>query len=884
MKRILLVAAIVGSRAEFGHNGQFASRFEKGLDLAADNVEPESDPIIGCCRGVDSACKTTSETTCDKNAKRKGCEWLWGTGSNPPDCSDPTPEPGCCAGPSDDCYGAYDETACDKLARRQGCEWRAGKEADCTPTTAPPGCCYGEDSKCWDEDEATCAKNARRYGCEWIIGTDGEMPDCTPPTPEPGCCAGEAACTVTWLDQGDCEKLSRREGCEWRAGKDADCTPTTPAPGCCYGENSKCHIDDMDTCLKFASRAGCEWRTDTADGPADCTPPTPEPGCCVGDPDKCMTVTDDIQCNKLARRSGCEWISGIACPEPTTESPTTLAPGTTSTSSTTEEPTTTTTTTSSPEIQTSAPPPQSTTDGVCSSNHRHRVSWQETTLAKRQLYIDGFKALADQGVMRKFTKCHLESSEHSNDRFLPWHREFVYRLEDAIRGLGGKFSCFTMPYWDWTMEPTPYEVKWNGEELFILNSGLGGDGDGQCVVDPVWGEDAYTPEGGACLTRDLDYPDEEGVCTFYSAAQVMEVIDWSAQYSQFRPMIEGTPHALPHVCIGGDEGTYMATYYSPDDPIFYLHHTFVDFIWAVWQDCNNYDGQTYESNSDEYDDQVRFQLDYDPLNEISDRPYPKVEDTFDIQIDYDVSYEKGAFWDNARVDHRENCGAASDPTNDDWFYNTITTLKKHTATQAQQVEQAIIDEVFDAHPEASYEDNIAEAADLICVERENGANALRGYTDPMSAPECVAPVGGLIDCGSDEDAITSAMVLNQPGLSQCAITQRTRLWEWAELMDQKQYLCRGCYDPYCDADSKAAVQAMDCRVNTHSDDDLTFHWDMMALLDTAQNGVVNNVNVLVMVAAVLMMLAAKWCLDRGEMSKKAQVFNAVREESAYGAV
>jgi len=102
-------------------------------------------------------------------------------------------------------------------------------------------------------------------------------------------------------------------------------------------------------------------------------------------------------------------------------------------------------------------------------------------------------------------------------------------------------------------------------------------------------------------------------------------------------------------------------------------------------------------------------------------------------------------------------------------------------------------------------------------------------------------------------------VLNQPGLSQCAVSLRTQLWEWAEPMDQKQYLCRGCYDPYCDADSKAAVAAMDCGIDTHSHDDdaESFSWDLAALLGSAQSGVVDNLNVLVMVAAA-MTAAMRW--------------------------
>ena len=28
---------------------------------------------------------------------------------------------------------------------------------------------------------------------------------------------------------------------------------------------------------------------------------------------------------------------------------------------------------------------------------------------------------------------------------------------------------------------------------------------------------------------------------------------------------------------------------SPDDPIFYLHHSFIDYLWALWHDANDYD-------------------------------------------------------------------------------------------------------------------------------------------------------------------------------------------------------------------------------------------------------------------------------------------------------
>lgn len=70
--------------------------------------------------------------------------------------------------------------------------------------------------------------------------------------------------------------------------------------------------------------------------------------------------------------------------------------------------------------------------------------------------IEGFQLLKDNGVYQRISAMHADGLTfglfHGNDFFLPWHRWYVFRIETAIRNLGGKFSCFAMPYWDWTMD------------------------------------------------------------------------------------------------------------------------------------------------------------------------------------------------------------------------------------------------------------------------------------------------------------------------------------------------------------------------------------------------------------------------------------------------
>ena len=42
--------------------------------------------------------------------------------------------------------------------------------------------------------------------------------------------------------------------------------------------------------------------------------------------------------------------------------------------------------------------------------------------------------------------------------------------------------------------------------------------------------------------------------------------------------IVGYMHNSVHAYIGGS----MVTDYSPNDPLFFLHHCFIDFLWSKW--------------------------------------------------------------------------------------------------------------------------------------------------------------------------------------------------------------------------------------------------------------------------------------------------------------
>jgi Common central domain of tyrosinase len=52
-----------------------------------------------------------------------------------------------------------------------------------------------------------------------------------------------------------------------------------------------------------------------------------------------------------------------------------------------------------------------------------------------------------------------------------------------------------------------------------------------------------------------------------------------SSYDSFWPELESVIHDRPHVWVGG----VMVSRASPGDPAFFLHHCWIDLLWARWQ-------------------------------------------------------------------------------------------------------------------------------------------------------------------------------------------------------------------------------------------------------------------------------------------------------------
>jgi tyrosinase len=227
---------------------------------------------------------------------------------------------------------------------------------------------------------------------------------------------------------------------------------------------------------------------------------------------------------------------------------------------------------------------------------------------------------------REAFDCDINAA-HMSSAFLPWHREFLLLFENALRKVSGK--PITVPYWNWGDPASTAAV--------FKSDFMGGDGNsnqGYAVTSGpfrkgVWNLDIVDPPSndpygfhhlvrrfGTALAPTLPTGKEIlygfGIPA-YDKPPYDATTDPSTSFRQYiegwrgvtgmkcedglmNPVsIKGAPHAMHngvHLWVGGVwpngqgnppiQGT-MALNTSLNDPVFWLHHSNIDRLWAQWE-------------------------------------------------------------------------------------------------------------------------------------------------------------------------------------------------------------------------------------------------------------------------------------------------------------
>ncbi|MFD4540653.1 tyrosinase family protein [Streptomyces bauhiniae] len=226
---------------------------------------------------------------------------------------------------------------------------------------------------------------------------------------------------------------------------------------------------------------------------------------------------------------------------------------------------------------------------------------------EKRRFVDALLEVKRRGEYDAFVRTHIDyytadgekglRAAHMAPSFLPWHRRFLLELERALRRVD---SSVTVPYWDWTRDRGTTSVPWTKDLL----GGNGRKSDRQVTSGPF----AYTAghwtikEGitdGKYLTRDLGRADAPLQLPTRSELQwalddpAYDASPWDSTVTRgFRNKLEGWGtgggsaswhnHNRVHRWVGG----VMLSGASVNDPVFWLHHAFIDYQWYRWQQAH----------------------------------------------------------------------------------------------------------------------------------------------------------------------------------------------------------------------------------------------------------------------------------------------------------
>src|SRR5206468_3778310 len=200
-------------------------------------------------------------------------------------------------------------------------------------------------------------------------------------------------------------------------------------------------------------------------------------------------------------------------------------------------------------------------------------------------FVSAVLTLKANGTYDNYVVDHMGAmaAAHRGPAFLPWHREFLRRFEQDLRAID---SQVTLPYWDWTVDNSATSSLWDVAFL----GGNGRPSDGWVTTGPFaysGGNWTLASDGPALRRRfglsapALSTPND---VTWALSDATYDVSPWNMFVtSGFRNKLEGWVngpllHNLTHVWVGGSMGPMS----SPNDPVFFLHHCFIDKLWADW--------------------------------------------------------------------------------------------------------------------------------------------------------------------------------------------------------------------------------------------------------------------------------------------------------------
>ena len=161
--------------------------------------------------------------------------------------------------------------------------------------------------------------------------------------------------------------------------------------------------------------------------------------------------------------------------------------------------------------------------------------------------------------------CQSHAGQNTN-HFLPWHRMFVFFFEQIVREVSGR-ADFTLPYWDYTSaDPlkrgiVPLQFRLPNDPVFKV----------------LYRADR-TSLANTGQRIDKNQPNDQ-----MDIAATMATAAYSTvgTVTGFCRSVDSNIHGRIHVLVGNAKNM-GAVPYAARDPLFWVHHSNIDRLWASW--------------------------------------------------------------------------------------------------------------------------------------------------------------------------------------------------------------------------------------------------------------------------------------------------------------
>ncbi|PVH82456.1 hypothetical protein DL98DRAFT_547905 [Cadophora sp. DSE1049] len=229
-----------------------------------------------------------------------------------------------------------------------------------------------------------------------------------------------------------------------------------------------------------------------------------------------------------------------------------------------------------------------------------REEWRSLTHTEKMAFVDAelcFMALPNKtdlpGATNRFDDFQAAHQRGTNDtygdiihytaQFLPWHRLQMHAHETALRTECNYTG--TLPWWDEALDAASGDFF---QSDMWSDTYFGGNGSSidNCVIT---GPFANRTEHIGLLELTTDYCftrkcNQTKGLAYGARANVDACYDYGAEdFEAFYGCMAYLPHIAGHQATGGVMTDVDS---SPGDPVFYLHHNYVDRLYWQWQQIN----------------------------------------------------------------------------------------------------------------------------------------------------------------------------------------------------------------------------------------------------------------------------------------------------------